>query len=105
MNKSELIAKIAEAQGLTKKDATKAVDGFVAAVQEVLTDGENVTIQGFGTFRVADHKEKAGTNPKTGKPMKIAATKRASFSAGTRLKDAVKKSGIKTGGGGPGGKG
>ncbi len=105
MNKSELIAKIAAEQGLTKKDATKAVDGLVATIQEVLMDGENVTIPGFGTFKVSDHKAKEGRNPQTGKPIKIAATKKASFSAGSRLKDAVKNSGIKTGGGGPGGKG
>mgnify|MGYP000359001706 FL=1 len=105
MNKSELIAKMVSEKGLTKKEASIAVDAVIESIQGALGDGESVVIPGFGTFKVADHKERTGRNPQTGKTIKIAATKRASFSAGTRLKDAVKKSGIKTGGGGPGGKG
>lgn len=90
MNKTELVAALAEKMELTKKDAEKALFAFTDIVTEVLVKGEKVAITGFGTFEVANRAEREGRNPKTGEPMTIAATKAPKFKAGKLLKDAVK---------------
>lgn len=89
MNKSELIAKVAEKAGITKKDAEKAVNGIFASVQEALVAGEKVQVIGFGTFEVKDRAARTGRNPRTGLEIKIAASKNPTFKAGKALKDAV----------------
>ena len=89
MNKSELIAKIAEKSGLNQKDAGKALDGLTQAVSEALANGENVTMVGFGTFKVTERKAKKGRNPATGEAIQIPAKKAPIFKAGKALKDAV----------------
>lgn len=89
MNKSELIAKIAEKSGLNQKDAGKALDGLTQAVFDALANGEDVTLVGFGTFKVTQRKAKKGRNPATGEAIQIPAKKAPIFKAGKALKDAV----------------
>ena len=89
MNKSELIAKIAEKSGLNQKDAGKALDGLTQAVSDALANGEDVTLVGFGTFSIKERAERTGRNPQTGEPIQIAASKTPTFKAGKALKDAV----------------
>ena len=86
MNKTELIAAIAEQAEISKKDAEKALKAFVDVVTEQLKEGEKVQLVGFGTFEVS---AREGRNPQTGKTMKIAACKAPKFKAGKALKDAV----------------
>ena len=89
MNKTELIAAIAEKAGIAKKDADKALAAFIETVEAELKAGEKVTLVGFGTFEVVDRPAREGRNPKTGESMKIAASKAPKFKAGKALKDAV----------------
>ena len=92
MNKSQLVAKVAEKAGLTKKDAEKAVNGLFASVQEALVSGDKVQMIGFGTFEVKNRAARTGRNPQTGAEIKIAASKNPAFKAGKALKDAVNSS-------------
>ena len=89
MNKTELIAAIAEQAEISKKDAEKALKAFVDEVTEQLKEGEKVQLVGFGTFEVSERAAREGRNPQTGKTMKIAACKAPKFKAGKALKDAV----------------
>ena len=91
MNKTELIAAVAEKAELSKKDAEKAVKAFTDAVSEELVKGGKVQLVGFGTFEVSERSSREGRNPKTGKPMTIAASKAPKFKAGKALKDEVNK--------------
>ena len=89
MNKTELIAAIAEQAEISKKDAEKALKAFVDVVTEQLKEGEKVQLVGFGTFEVSERAAREGRNPQTGMTMKIAACKAPKFKAGKALKDAV----------------
>ena len=89
MNKTELIAAIAEQAEISKKDAEKALKAFVDVVTEQLKEGEKVQLVGFGTFEGSERAAREGRNPQTGKTMKIAACKAPKFKAGKALKDAV----------------
>ena len=89
MNKTELIAAIAEKTELSKKDAEKAVKAFTDVVSEELKKGEKIQLVGFGTFEVAERPAREGRNPRTGETMTIAATKAPTFKAGKALKDMV----------------
>ena len=91
MNKTELIAAVAEKAELSKKDAEKAVTAFTDAVSEELVKGGKVQLVGFGTFEVAERAAREGRNPKTGDTMVIAASKTPKFKAGKALKDEVNK--------------
>ena len=91
MNKSELIAAVAEKAQLSKKDADKAVSAVVAAVTDALVAGDKVQLVGFGTFEVRARDARTGKNPRTGEVIKIAASKVPAFKAGKALKDAVNK--------------
>ena len=88
MNKGELINAIAAA-GLTKKDAEAALNAIVAAIGDALAKGEDVSLIGFGTFKVAERAAREGRNPATGETIKIAASKSPVFKAGKALKDKV----------------
>lgn len=90
MTKVELIAAVAEAAELTKKDAEKAVSATLDVITDALKNGEKVSLVGFGTFEVRERKERQGRNPQTREPMTIPASKLPAFSAGKALKDAVK---------------
>ena len=89
MNKTELVAAIADEAGLSKKDAEKALKAFTDVVTEELKKGEKVQLVGFGTFEVRERPERQGRNPQTKEPMTIAASKLPAFKAGKALKDAV----------------
>ena len=89
-NKQDLIAKVAEATELTKKDSAAAVGAVFAAVSEYLSKGEKVQLIGFGNFEVRERAARKGRNPQTGKEIKIAASKVPAFKAGKALKEAVK---------------
>ena len=89
MNKTELVAAIAEKTELSKKDAEKALKAFTDVGAEELKKGEKIQLVGFGTFEVAERPEREGRNPSTGKAMKIAASKSPKFKAGKALKDTV----------------
>ena len=89
MNRTELIAAIAEKTELSKKDAEKALKAFTDVVAEELKKGEKVQLVGFGTFETIERAAREGRNPHTGEPMPIAASKAPKFKAGKALKDAV----------------
>ncbi len=89
MNKNDLIAEVAGSAGLSKADATKAVDSVFGAISNSLARGSDVRLVGFGTFSVAKRAASQGRNPRTGETIRIAASKRPKFKAGKALKDAV----------------
>ena len=89
-NKQDLIAKVAEATELTKKDSAAAVDAVFKAVTEFLSAGEKVQLIGIGNFEVRHRAARKGRNPQTGKAIKIKASKVPAFKAGKALKEAVK---------------
>ena len=89
MNKTELIAAIAEQAEISKKDAEKAVKAFIEVVTDELKKGEKVQLVGFGTFEVSERAAREGRNPQTGETMKIAASKAPKFKAGKALKDMI----------------
>ncbi len=91
MNKTELIAAVAEKAGLSKKDADAAVSAVFDAVTAELAKGEKVQLIGFGTFEVRERAAKTGRNPRTGETMTIPASKVPAFKAGAALKNAVAK--------------
>ena len=87
MNKTELVAAMADQAGLSKKDAEKALKAFTDVVAEELKKDGKVQLVGFGTFEVSSRAAREGRNPQSGKPMKIAASKAPKFKAGKALKD------------------
>ena len=89
MNKTELVAAMAEKTELSKKDAEKALKAFTDVVAEELKKGEKVQLVGFGTFEVTEGEAREGRNPRTGETMTIAASKSPKFKAGKALKDSL----------------
>jgi DNA-binding protein HU-beta len=89
MNKTELVAAIAEKAGIAKKDADKALAAFIDTVATELKKGEKIQLVGFGTFDVKERAAREGVNPATGAKIKIAASKSPAFKAGKALKDAI----------------
>ena len=89
MNKTELVAAVAEQADISKKDAEKALKAFVDVVTEEMKKGEKVQLVGFGTFEVSERAAREGRNPQTGKTMKIEACKAPKFKAGKALKDQI----------------
>ena len=89
MNRVELIAAVAEAANLSKKDTEAALKAFTDVVAEELKNGGKVQLVGFGTFEVSERTAREGRNPKTGETMTIEASKAPKFKAGKALKDAV----------------
>ena len=89
MNKQELIGSVADATGLGKGDATKAVEGVFEAISTALKKGDEVRLVGFGTFSTSKRKASTGRNPRTGEPMKIKASTQPKFKPGKGLKDSV----------------
>ena len=89
MNKTELIAAMAEAAEISKKDAEKTLKAFTDVVADELKKGGKVQLVGFGTFEVSERPAREGRNPQTGQTMQIAASKAPKFKAGKALKDAL----------------
>ena len=91
MNKTELIAAVAEKTGLTKKDAERIVSATFETVTDTIKKGEKVSVSGFGIFEVKTREARVGRNPRTKEEIKIPATKLPAFKASKTLKDAVAK--------------
>ena len=89
MNKSELVAAMAEKAELSKKDAEKALAAFTDVVAECLKDGDKIQLVGFGTFEVSERAARTGRNPRTNETIEIPAAKMPKFKAGKALKDTV----------------
>ena len=89
MNRTELVAAMAEKTQLSKKDADLALKAFIDVVSEEMQKGEKVQLVGFGTFEVSERAAREGRNPKTGETMTISASKSPKFKAGKALKDLV----------------
>jgi DNA-binding protein HU-beta len=91
VNKTELVASVAEKAAMTKKDAEKAINALFASVEEALAKKDKVQVIGFGTFEVKARGARKGRNPQTGKEITIPASKTPVFKAGKGLKDSVNK--------------
>lgn len=90
MNKTELIAAVADKAELSKADAGRAMDSFFEVVARTLKKDGRVSLVGFGTFLVRKRGARSGRNPKTGAPIKIKASKTPAFKSGKALKDSIK---------------
>ena len=91
MNKTELIAAVAEQSGLSKKDAEKAVSSTIDTIINTVAEGEKIQIAGFGTFEVRERGERVGRDPRTSAEIVIPASKAPAFKAGKALKESVNK--------------
>lgn len=91
MNKTELVAAVAEKTGASKKDTEKAVSAVFDTITNALVAGDKVSLVGFGAFEVKERPARTGRNPRTKEEIEIAASRAASFKAGKALKDAVNK--------------
>ena len=89
MTKDELVTKIAEDAGITKKEAGEALNAFTGSVSGALAKGESVGLVGFGTFSVSQRAARTGRNPQTGAAIQIKASKAPKFKAGKTLKDTL----------------
>ncbi len=89
MNKNDLVSHVADQSGLSKSDATKAVDAVFDGVISTLKKGDEVRLVGFGTFAIAERAASEGRNPRTGEKIKIPASRQPKFKAGKMLKDAL----------------
>lgn len=89
MNKTELIAAVAETAGVSKKDAEQALNAFVITIQEAMKRDGKVQIAGFGTFELRERAARTGRNPSSGEIIEIPAGKIPAFKAGKTFKDAV----------------
>ncbi|MBQ2667866.1 MAG: HU family DNA-binding protein [Clostridia bacterium] len=91
MNKTQLIAAVAETASISKKDAEVAVTAVIDSIIKSLSEGEKVQIAGFGTFEVRERGERIGRDPRTSAEITIPASKAPAFKAGRALKDSVNK--------------
>jgi DNA-binding protein HU-beta len=89
VNKSELIDAVSDSAEISKAAAGRAVDGMLSAITDALSNGDQVSLVGFGTFLVRERAARSGRNPRTGETIQISAAKNPSFKAGKALKDAV----------------
>jgi DNA-binding protein HU-beta len=89
MNKGQLVDRMAQAAGISKTAADKALNGFMDAVTDALGQGDKVTLVGFGTFHISERKGRTGRNPRTGAPIEIKEKKIVRFKPGTRLSETV----------------
>ncbi len=91
MNKTELIAAVAEKTGMTKKDTEAVIGATLDTIVAALGEGDKIQLPGFGIFEVKHREDRTGRNPRTGETMEIAATDIPSFKPGKAMKDAVAK--------------
>lgn len=89
MTKAELIAKVAEETGFTKKDTERVLNGALEAIRESVTEGDKVIIAGFGSFEMKERAARVGHNPQTGEKIQIAASKTVGFKVAKQFKDAI----------------
>ena len=91
LNKNDFINLIAEKSNIAKIDASKAIEYFTKGIEAIVENGDKLTLVGFGSFYIAENKAKEGRNPRTGEPIKIAASKTPKFKAGSDLKKLCNK--------------
>ena len=91
MNKTELIAAVAEKTGMTKKDAERVINATFESITAALAKGDKVAVSGFGNFEVKAREARVGRNPRTKETIEIPATKLPAFKAAKALKDAIAK--------------
>lgn len=91
LKKSELVKKVAAEAGMSQADAARALNVIISAVSDCLVSGDSITIQGFGTFKISEHKERKGRNPSTGEAMTIPARKVPKFAPGKELSALVQE--------------
>jgi DNA-binding protein HU-beta len=91
VTKADFIDKVANKSGLSKRDATRAVDAFLESITDALRQGDSVSFTGFGKFSAQQRKERQGVNPRTGERVTIPAARVPKFSAGTSLKESVRR--------------
>ena len=89
MNKTELVAAVAESTGVSKKETAAVIDATFEKIAATIADGDKVQLIGFGTFDVKESAAREGRNPRTGETIKIAASKRPVFTAGSALKNSI----------------
>ena len=89
MNKQDLVAAVAEGAGLTRGDASRAVEAILSEITSALVGGRDVKLVGFGTFHVTHRAASSGRNPRTGEPMPLGARNQPKFTAGKTLREAV----------------
>lgn len=92
MNKTELVDKVADETGISKKDVGSVIDGMFDTISKSVSKGEKVTIPGMVSFDQVDRKARKGFNPQTGQPIQIPASKAIKIQAGAKLKAAAKGS-------------
>ena len=90
MNKTQLAEQVAERAGVSGAEAGRVLEATLQTIEDALAAGQDVSITGFGKFSVADRAARQGVNPATGEPIAIAASRSPRFSAGAKLKQAVK---------------
>ena len=90
MNKTDMVTKLAEKNGMTKKDAQKALNSLIEIISDEIKDGGSVILTGFGTFSIVERKPRTGRNPQNGQPIDIPAARVPKFKAGKQLKDVVR---------------
>jgi DNA-binding protein HU-beta len=91
VNKTELVEQIAQKADLSRREAEQAVEAALKTIEEQLARGGEITLTGFGKFHVAERGARQGRNPQTGQPIQIAASRVPRFSAGSKLKESVKR--------------
>ena len=89
LTKQDIVNAVSESTGLSRADATSALDAVCSTITDSLADGNSVGIVGFGTFEVKSRSARTGRNPQTGEPLQIAAKRVPSFRAGKKLKDSI----------------
>ena len=94
MTKADLVERIANSTGLTKKDTAMAVDHLISAVKDALREGRHIEIRGFGTFKVKQRKSRTARNPRTGEPVQLPPRKVAVFKVSKELKDRISQDGL-----------
>lgn len=98
MNVTELAEQIASKHGVERKQARQVIEGVFKAVVEAAQKGEEVSIPGFGKFKVAEREARQGRNPATGQPIQIAASRKLAFTPAKQVKDAMNPEGSESGG-------
>ncbi|MBQ7183528.1 MAG: HU family DNA-binding protein [Clostridia bacterium] len=91
MNKTELIAAVANKTGITKKDAGDVLNAFLDAIKDAMASGDKVQLIGFGTFEAKERAARTARNPRTGTEIEVPAAKAPTFKAGKELKDSINK--------------
>ncbi len=91
MTKADIVEQISNSTGLTKKDTAMAVEGFIQAIRQAMSNGQNIEIRGFGSFKVKSRRARKARNPRTGEAVEVPARMVPTFKPSKELKDMVEK--------------